>query len=137
VPENVLPQSELNNGSAGNGDSCRVAESNEKKDSVIVNGVTFNVSGAQIREGAVPIDEAQLQNRVVIKVSGRLNSDGLTGTAEKVKSLIEIMGTITVKDADSITVLVQQIFVDSRTAFDNGLNIQAIAEGQKVGVRRI
>jgi hypothetical protein len=127
-------QSRTTNGISG---SPIVSWGTMKKGSVIVNGVTFAVSGAQITDSDVPIDEAQLQDGLMIKVRGRLNSDSVTGTAEKVKTASEVVGSITATGADSIFVLGQQIFIDSRTVFGNGLSIQALAVDQRVGVHGI
>lgn len=105
-----------------------------KKGSVIVNGKTFDIAGALIIHDDSPSSETLLQDGMYVKVKGRINADGTTGAAEKIMSECEVQGTITAKGADSITVLGQQIFVDSRTVFAGIAKYPALALGQWVEV---
>jgi hypothetical protein len=66
-----------------------------------------------------------------------LNTDGVTGAAEKVRSESEVRGTITATGVDSITVLGQQAFVDSRTVFANIGSLPSPTTGQVVEVHGI
>jgi uncharacterized protein DUF5666 len=104
-----------------------------KNGGVIVNGVTFDVSGAQITFNGSPGIEAQLQEGVTVKIKGGLNSDEETGTAEKIVAWSDIAGPVAVKEGDSITIFGQQIFVDSRTIFAN-TSFQAVTVGQSLEV---
>jgi hypothetical protein len=108
-----------------------------KKGSVIVNGVTFDTAAAQIIHDNSPASDALLQDGMSVKVRGKLNSDGVTGGAEKVRSESEVRGTITATGVDSITVLGQQAFVDSRTVFANMGSFPSPTTGQAVEVHGI
>ena len=108
-----------------------------KKGSVIVNGVTFDTAVAQIIHDNSPASDALLQDGMNVKVRGKLNTDGVTGAAEKVRSDSEVRGTITATGVDSITVLGQQAFVDSRTVFANMGSFPSPTTGQVVEVHGI
>jgi len=105
-----------------------------KKGSVIVNGVTYDVAGAQIVHDDSPSSDNLLQDGMTVKVRGKRNDDGVTGTAVRIETESELQGTITAKGVDSLTLLNQQAFVDSRTVFANAANLQALNTGQWVEV---
>jgi hypothetical protein len=107
-----------------------------KSGGVIVNGVTYDVTGAQITFNGKPGDAGQLQEGVTLKIKGRLNSNGVTGIAEKVEIQSETGGPVTGKGNDSITVFGQQIFIDDRTVFANA-NFQDIVgqDAEVYGIR--
>jgi uncharacterized protein DUF5666 len=104
------------------------------KGGVIVNGVTYDVSGAPITFNGKPGDASQLQDGVTVKIRGKLNSDGATGLAEKVEIQSETGGPVTGKGTDSITVFGQQIFIDDRTVFANS-NFQVGWYAEVYGIR--
>jgi uncharacterized protein DUF5666 len=108
-----------------------------KKGSVIVNGVRFDTAAAQIIHDDSPASDALLQDGMNVKVRGKLNTDGVTGAAEKVRSESEVRGTITATGVDSITVLGQQAFVDSRTVFANIGSLPSPTTGQVVEIHGI
>jgi sorbitol-specific phosphotransferase system component IIA len=54
---------------------------------------------------------------MTVKLRGRLNDDGLTGVADRIKVLLEVRGEITSLGADSFTVLGQTILVNGQTLF--------------------
>jgi hypothetical protein len=105
-----------------------------KKGSVIVNGVTFDPAAAEIIHDDSPASEALLLDGMNVKVRGRRNPDGVTGAAEKIRTDSEVRGTIVSKGVDSITILDQQVFVDSRTVFANVADFQTLTAGQWVEV---
>jgi hypothetical protein len=92
------------------------------KGSVIVNGVRFEDSLAQItiddNTAKLPAD---LADGMVVKVRGTFNDDGLTGEAEKIEAENEVQGKIASKgpEADAFTVLGVKIFVDGGTVYSN------------------
>ena len=104
------------------------------KGSVIVNGVRFEDSLADITADDSPKTPAFLQSGMTVKVKGRRNDDGVTGTATDIEVENEVRGTITAKGTDSFTVLGQTVFVDGGTVFDDVANFAALAVGNAVEV---
>jgi len=106
-------------GSGGTGVSIGVMT----KGSVIVNGVKFEDTTANIFIDDRPKTAAALQNGMVVKVLGTVSDDGINGTAQRVKALIEVRGTPTSVDPNanpqSLVVLGQTVFVDDQTAYSN------------------
>jgi hypothetical protein len=127
----------IKSGNGGNGGSTgasAVSWGVMKKGSVIVNGVTFDPAAAEIIHDDSPATEALLQDGMNVKLRGRLNPDGVTGAADKIRTDSEVRGTIVAKGVDSIALLDQQVFVDSRTVFANVASFQALTAGQWVEV---
>lgn len=109
-----------------------------KKGSVIVNGVEFDTGGAQITHDNSPASDNLLQDGMNVKVRGNVNDDGLTGAAAKIRTDSEVRGAITGTSVDSVTVLGQQAFVDSRTVYANvSGGLSGLAPGQEVEVHGI
>jgi hypothetical protein len=104
------------------------------KGSVIVNGVRFEDSLADITADDSPKTPAFLQSGMTVKVKGRRNDDGVTGTATDIEVENEVRGTITAKGTDSFTVLGQTVFVDGGTVFDDVANFADLAVGNAVEV---
>jgi hypothetical protein len=94
------------------------------KGSVIVNGVHFDDTNASVVIDDTP-RTAQIDTRsgMVVKVAGKVNDDGVTGTAQKVRALVEVRGTPTSVDANAnpqtLIVLGQTVFVDDQTLYSN------------------
>src|SRR4051812_22391292 len=90
------------------------------KGSTIVNGVRFDDTTANISIDDTPKTSAALQNGMVVKVAGNVNDDGINGTAQRVKAIVEVRGTAnsvsTVANTQSLVVNGQTVFVDDRTA---------------------
>jgi hypothetical protein len=92
-----------------------------QKGSVIVNGVTFDDTAAKIAaDDSANLPTTFLQDGMVVKVKGKRNDDGLTGTADQVEVENEVRGAITLKGADTITVNGQTVLIDGATVFANG-----------------
>jgi hypothetical protein len=127
-----------NGGTAGGTDGVTAAPNVSwgvmKKGSVIVNGVTYDVAGAQIVHDDSPGSDNLLHDGMTVKVRGNQNDTGVTGSAVKIETESELQGTITDKGVDSLTLLGQQAFVDSRTVIANVSDFQALAAGQWVTV---
>jgi hypothetical protein len=111
-------------GSGGTGVSIGVMT----KGSVIVNGVKFEDTTANISIDDTPKTAAALQNGMVVKVAGTVNDDGINGTAQRVKALIEVRGTPTSVNtvAQSLILLNQTVFADDQTVYSNLANFAAI-----------
>lgn len=91
------------------------------KGSVIVNGVRFEDTAANVSIDDTPKTAADLQDGMVVKVLGTVNADGVTGAAQRVKALIEARGTPTSVNAaanpQSLIVLGQTVLVDDQTVY--------------------
>ena len=62
------------------------------KGSVIVNGVRFEDTLANIVVDDTPKSPTDLRDGMVVRVNGRVNDDGINGTAERVEAQIEVRG---------------------------------------------
>jgi sorbitol-specific phosphotransferase system component IIA len=89
----------------------------QKDSGVAVNGVRFDASAASISADNAARSPDFLDNGMTVKLRGRLNDDGLTGVADRIKVLLEVRGEITSLGADSFTVLGQTILVNGQTLF--------------------
>jgi len=100
------------------------------KGSTIVNGVRFEDTTANISIDDTPKTAAALQNGMVVKVVGTVNDDGINGTAQRVKVIIEARGTpITVNagaNPQNLVVLGQTVLADDQTVYSNLANFNAI-----------
>src|SRR5262245_22047625 len=101
------------------------------KGSTIVNGVRFEDTTANISIDDTPKTAAALQNGMVVKVLGTVNSDGINGTAQRVNALVEVRGRPTSVNAaaQSLVLLGQTVLVDDQTVFSNLTGINAITPG--------
>lgn len=93
------------------------------KGSVIVNGVRFEDTTANIFIDDTPKTSAALQTGMVVKVAGMVNNDGINGTAQRVKALIEVRGLVTAifpaENPKRFVVLSQNVIVDDQTVYSN------------------
>ena len=107
-------------GTGGTGISAGVITG---KGSVIVNGVTFEVTdNTFIRLNDIPASEAALQVGMTVKIQGTFDETGSTGTAFGIEAENDVRGMISALDpgAGSFSVLEQTIFVDNQTVFSGG-----------------
>ena len=107
--------------------------------SVIVNGVTYNTDGATFSIDDEPGTQDDLDVGDVVIISGSINDDGVTGTAETVffddlvKGPVDSVNLVT----SSLVVLGQPVLVSATTSFDDGFtpaSLEGVAEGQIVEV---
>lgn len=93
------------------------------KGSIIVNGITFDAVGADIREDDDPATEDELQDGMKVILKGEINDDGVTGTAFIVEARDEVQGRVTNLDTEgnppSFQVLQQTVFTDDLTVFSD------------------
>jgi hypothetical protein len=98
--------------------------------SVIVNGVRYDDTNATVIIDDNTATRAQLRDGMVVKVRGRINDDGATGTAERIEVENELRGTVTEIDtsANPPTFKVSGVLVrtDDTTVFANGVTINAL-----------
>jgi hypothetical protein len=91
--------------------------------SVFVNGVEYFTSGAQILIDDQPGTEAQLHAGQIVTIKGRVNDDGVTGTATEVSFRGDVQGPATQIDPrdNTLVVLGQRVRVTGSTLFDEGV----------------
>ena len=93
------------------------------KGSVIVNGVRFEDTLANISIDDTPKTPADLKDGMVVKVRGRLNDDRISGTADRLEVENEVRGVVQGKNPSalppSFTVVGQTVLVDDLTVFAN------------------
>lgn len=98
--------------------------------SVIVNGVRYDDTNATVIIDDNTAARSQLRDGMVVKVRGRINDDGVTGTAERIEVENELRGTVTAIDlsANPPTFTVNGVLVrtDDATVFANGVTINAL-----------
>jgi len=104
------------------------------KGSVIVNGIRFEDTLANITADDTVKTPVFLQDGMVVKVKGKRNDDGLTGTAEKVQVENEVRGAIASKGTDTFSVLGQTVQVTGATVFSNVLNLASLNVSDAVEV---
>jgi hypothetical protein len=122
-------------GSTAGGSTPIVSTGTLTKGSAIVNGIRFEDTLADITGDDNPKTPADLQNGMVVKVTGSRNDDGVTGTADSIEIENEVRGPIgAIAPPDSFTVLGQTVFVDGGTVFANVANFGALAAGDNVEV---
>jgi hypothetical protein len=122
-------------GSAATGTAPIVSTGTLTKGSAIVNGIRFEDTLANIVGDDTPKTAADLQNGMVVKVTGHRNDDGVTGVADRIEIENEVRGPIgAISPPDSFTVLGQTVFVDGGTIFANVANFGGLAAGDNVEV---
>lgn len=106
------------------------------KGSIIVNGVHFDDSSANIRIDDRPGTSADLQSGMVVKVRGQINDDRINGVAQQVEVENEVRGTVQAHNSaavpPSFTVIGQIVFVDDLTVFSH-FSSQTITPSAAVG----
>jgi hypothetical protein len=109
-----------------------------EKGSTIVNGVRFEDTTANISIDDIPKSAAQLQNGMVVKLVGSVNADGVTGTAQRIKALVEARGFPTSVSAtanpQSLLLLGQTVLADDQTVYSNLANFSAITTNTLIEV---
>src|SRR5258706_8973629 len=108
------------------------------KGSVIVNGVRFEDTTANIFIDDTPKTAAALQNGMVVKVLGPVNENGINGTGQRVKALIEVRGSVTAvfpaENPQRLVVLGQDVIVDDLTVYSNLANFGDITVSELIEV---
>jgi hypothetical protein len=97
------------------------------KGSVIVNGVHYDDTNATVLIDNTPkTGQIDTQSGMVVKLAGSVNSDGITGTAQQVRALVEVRGIPDQVNATAnppnLRVLNQTVFVDDQTIYSNLAN---------------
>lgn len=109
------------------------------KGSVIVNGVRFEDTVANITADDSAKTPAFLQTGMTVKVKGTRNDDGLTGTADRIEVENEVRGPVAGLLGDSFTVHSQAVVVNAGTVLDGEITFSAgeiggLSDGENVEV---
>lgn len=108
------------------------------KGSVIVNGVRYEDSTANIVLDDTPKQASSLKDGMVVKLSGRINADGISGTADNIKVENEVRGAVQVINTTAlpayIEVLGQRAYVDDLTFYDGLTGIANLTPGNPVEI---
>jgi len=109
------------------------------KGSVIVNGVHFDDSNATVVIDDTPrAGTIDTRDGMVVKLAGQVNDDGITGTAQKVRALVEVRGTPDQVNATAnppnLRVLNQAVFVDDQTIYSGVTGIATITTSMLIEV---
>ena len=110
-------------GGGGGGSTAVITKGVMTKGSVIVNGVRFDDSAAQIRREddiVTMVTATTLDDGMMVTVKGKRNDDGVTGTAEKIEVENEVRGTVTSVGTGTFGVLGQTVIVNSATVTAGG-----------------
>jgi hypothetical protein len=88
--------------------------------SVYVNGIKFDTNQASVDVDGTPSTESALAVGMVVTVTGSVNSDGLTGTANAITAKTEVEGLVFANDvttSNTLNVMGQIINVSNDTKF--------------------
>lgn len=101
--------------------------------SIFVNGVQYDLSGADITVNGVPATEAELKVGMIVKLRGERS--GATGSAVEVEFDSDVKGMVHSVDAASsrLVVMGQTVLVDNLTVFA-GATLATLAAGNVVEV---
>lgn len=104
--------------------------------SVVVNGIHFDVSRADISVDGVPgRAQTDLSVGMVVEVTGTLAADGATGTATRVAYESLLRGTVDdLPAARTVRVLGQRVSVDDTTVFAGAAGADDLRSGDRLQV---
>ncbi|MBI5507886.1 MAG: hypothetical protein HY903_03925 [Deltaproteobacteria bacterium] len=113
-----------------------VAVGTMKKGSIIINGVRFDDSAADITVDDVPHqDAAALEDGMQVTVRGSVDDNGIDGVADTVEVENQVRGVITsLVLPDGFMVMGKTVVVDGITVFANVVDFAGLAVGQDVEV---
>ncbi|MFC5475517.1 DUF5666 domain-containing protein [Paraherbaspirillum soli] len=108
--------------------------------SVFVNGVEFDSASAKVSiDDDQNRSESDIKVGMVVSVTGSVNDDHVTGTAQSIEFDGELVGPVAAAPVisaggGSFTVMGQTVIVDSMTLFDNATGLADITAGVVVEV---
>lgn len=96
--------------------------------SVVVNGIRFESSNAEIVVNGEPATEADLRLGQMVTVSGHVNSDGTTGSASRIEFTADVLGPVEDIDLADARVMVmgQAVLINEATVFDDGIDPETL-----------
>jgi hypothetical protein len=98
-------------------------------DRLVVNGIPYGISHAQIHVNGTPSAVAALQIGDVVQIQGTLDPSGASAEAETVSLDADLIGTVTKVDASesAFTVLGQTVRVTDETVFADSIQPASLA----------
>ena len=104
--------------------------------SIIVNGVRYDDSSAEVFDDDDGSSKSLLAIGQVVEIRGSVNSDGVTGTASSIAYYSALKGPVTDVNvgAGTVTVFGQLVDVTATTLFDNISGLSALAVGNVIEV---
>jgi hypothetical protein len=122
----------------GTGSPAQFSEGVMTRGSVILNGVRYDDSQAVVRIDDRTAAAAELATGMFVRLRGRVNADGSTGTAERVEVRNEVRGAISAIDASaqpaSFVVVGQKVLIDDATVYANVAGLAGLGVGSRVEV---
>ncbi|HKK14351.1 MAG TPA: DUF5666 domain-containing protein [Gammaproteobacteria bacterium] len=110
--------------------------------SIFVNGVEYGISAATVQTNDVPGTPSDLKLGMVVKVSGTVNSDGRTGTANTVTYDANLKGPVahvqrTTSTTGTFTVLGKTVAFDSTTTTYGGTAFNTLSAAAPADVVQV
>lgn len=104
--------------------------------SVIVNGVHFDVKNAAIEIDGESLVESDLKIGQIVRITGKVNGDGIHGTATKLEGESQLVGPITSIDltTNTLVALGQTILITADTFFDDDVTAAQLTAGDIIKV---
>lgn len=122
----------------GTGSPAQFSEGVITKGSVILNGVRYDDSQAVVRIDDRTTTASELATGMFVRLRGKVNADGRTGTADRVEVENEVRGAISAIDRSaqpaSLVVIGQTVLVDDATVYANVAGLAELAVGSRVEV---
>ena len=102
--------------------------------SITVNDVRFQTGAAIVLVNGEPAFMSDLRHGQVVTLTGRINEDGLTGTASRIRFDANVIGPVDGLDADNqqLIVMGQSVTTDADTRFGAGIDPSTYA-GLSIG----
>lgn len=102
--------------------------------SVLVNGVKFETTATTVVSDDTNVSTSALDVGMMVRVSGKLNDDGVTGSATHIEYEDSLQGPAQDLTATGCTILGQKVTVTATTIFDGATDLTAINAGQVLEV---
>jgi hypothetical protein len=103
--------------------------------SIVVNGIEFDTTNAEITVDGDPATAADLALGMIVVVQGRIADDGVTGAADRVGTDHLLFGPVEAVNAGDGTFVAmsQLVITDAATVFD-GVTLDTLAPGDVVEI---
>lgn len=102
--------------------------------SVLVNGVKFETTSTTVVSDDTNVSTSALDVGMMVRVSGKLNDDGVTGSATHIEYEDSLQGPVQNLTASGCTILGQNVTVTATTIFAGATDLAAINAGQVLEV---
>lgn len=102
--------------------------------SVLVNGVKFDTTATSVVSDDTGVSTDALDVGMMVRVSGKLNDDGVTGTATHIEYEDSLQGPAQNLTATGCTILGQDVTVTATTIFAGATDLTAVNAGQVLEV---